>query len=197
MKLYEYKTYKEYVNIQIKGNKSNPYGQWCEEIEIEFLSKYLLNNYSELKFGICHGCKQGNEQKWFKKYIGNNVIVIGTDITDVAEKYPDTIRWDFHDVKPEWISNIDFIYSNALDHSYKPKECLKVWMSCIKDNGCCILEWSNGHGEQATSLIDPFGASIEEYESLIVECGFFIREILKFSTRLRGEKIFLIIGNTK
>ena len=190
MKLYKYKTYENYVKHQIKGNKADPNGQWCEEEEIKFLSEYLLKHYN-IKFGICHGSKQGNEQKWFSEYTGAEVI--GTDITDVVEKYPNTIRWDFHNTKPEWIDGVDFIYSNAFDHSCKPKDCLKTWMSCVKKNGCCILEWSTGHREEATSLIDPFGASLEECKSLIEECGFIVKDMLKMSTKLRGEKTFLII----
>ena len=195
MKLHTYKTYEEYVAVQIRGNKANADGQWCEEDEIKFLSEYLMDNYDELKFGICHGSKQGNEQKWFKKYTKSDMI--GTDITDVAKKHPNTIQWDFHEVKSEWVSNVDFIYSNAFDHSYKPKECLKAWMSCVKKGGCCILEWSTGHGEQASSRLDPFGASVEEYRDLIVECGFYMKEILKMTTELRGEKTFLIIEHPK
>jgi hypothetical protein len=193
MKLHKYKTYQEYIDIQIRGNKANPDGQWCEEKEIEFLSNYLLKNYNDIKFGICHGCKQGNEQKWFNKY--TKAHVIGTDITDIAEIYPNTICWDFHDVKPEWISNVDFIYSNAFDHSPYPHNCLKAWMSCVKNRGCCILEWSTGHSAAASSKLDPFGASLEEYQDLIVECGFLTKDILKIPTELRGEKTFLIIGH--
>ena len=133
MKLHTYKTHKEYVDIQIRGNKANSCGQWCEEKEIAFLSDYLLKNYNDVKLGICHGSKQGNEQKWFSQY--TNAHVIGTDITDIAETYPNTICWDFHNVKPEWISNIDFIYSNAFDHTPYPNDCLKAWMSCVKNNG--------------------------------------------------------------
>lgn len=66
-------------------------------------------------------------------------------------------------------------------------------MSCVKNNGCCILEWSTGHSESASSKLDPFGASLEEYKNLIVECGFLIKDILKVSTELRGEKVFIII----
>jgi len=125
------------------------------------------------------------------------VHVIGTDITDIAETYPNTIRWDFHNAKPEWISNVDFIYSNAFDHSFAPNNCLKTWMSCVKNTGCCILEWSTGHGEASTSLVDPFGASLEEYRNLIAECGFLVKDMLKMSTELRGEKTFIVIEHLK
>lgn len=191
MDLHKYKTYQEYVNKQIKGNKNNPDGQWCEEDEIEFLSKYLLSHYDDIQFGICHGCKQGNEQAWFRKHTGAEVI--GTDITDVAEKYPHTICWDFNKVKSEWEDNTDFIYSNAFDHTYDPEKCLNAWMSCIRKNGCCIIEWSPA--DTRSNDIDPFGATLEEYESLIDVCGFVVKDQLEFPTELRGVKTFLVIGH--
>jgi len=191
MKIHKYKSYKHYVNTQIAGNKANADGQWCDEREIEFLSNYLLKNYRDIKFAICHGCKQGNEQKWFGKH--TKAKVIGTDITDVAERYPNTICWDFHEVKPEWVDNVDFIYSNAFDHSYDPKKCLKAWMSCVKKTGCCIIEWSIASLVEHSNMTDPFGATLEEYETLIKECGFVVKDKPQMSTKLRGIKTFLII----
>ena len=71
----------------------------------------------------CHGTRQGFEQKWFSKNL--ECKVIGTEISDNANDYKNTIEWDFHNVKKEWIGSVDFIYSNALDHSYDPNKCLK------------------------------------------------------------------------
>ena len=65
---------------------------------------------------------------------------MGTEISDNANEYDNTIEWDFHNVKKEWIASVDFIYSNALDHSYDPNKCLNAWMSCIREDGLCIIE---------------------------------------------------------
>jgi len=195
MKIHTYKNYEEYVDYQTKGNKADALGQWCKRDEIKFLSDYLLKDfggYFELKRGICHGTKQGNEQRWFKEFTG--AAVLGTEISDTAEQYPNTIQWDFHTVKSEWIDSIDFIYSNALDHSYDPQGCLKSWMSCIKKTGCCILEWTLCHTIEHSSMIDPFGATREEYEKLIIDCGYKVKEILKYkSNECCHDKIFFIV----
>lgn len=51
---------------------------------------------------------------YFNNAIPNSSI-IGTDISDNALNFKNTIIHDFHDVKKEWISYFDFIYSNSLD----------------------------------------------------------------------------------
>ena len=110
--------------------------------------------------------------------------MIGTEISDTAEQFPNTIQWDFHDVKPEWIDATDFIYSNSLDHSYDPEKCLNAWMSCVTPRGVCILEHSPGH-ERAHKL-DPFGAHASQMPYLILTWGkgkYFVREILDGPSR--------------
>jgi hypothetical protein len=191
MYIYKYLNYEEYVMAQIAGNKANANGQWGKQDEIKYLSQYLLENFKNIKKGICHGTKQGNEQKWFSEFTG--AYIIGTEISDVAEQYPNTIRWDFNKVKEEWIDNIDFIYSNAFDHTYDPVKCLKAWMSCVKKDGCCIIEWTFAHTEKHTSKVDPFGATDEEYNKLIVDCGFEVKDKLKYVSSDNIEKYYFVI----
>ena len=65
------------------------------------------------------------EQQYFKDSFSKlniNVNVLGTEISSTATNYPNTIEWDFHDVKEEWVSNVDIVYSNSIDHSYKPHD---------------------------------------------------------------------------
>jgi len=104
---------------------------------IEFLSRYIRNLIVSPIFGICHGTRRGKEQEWYAKYLDCNVI--GTEISDTAEQFPNTIQWDFHMVKPEWRNSVDFIYSNSFDHSYNPEEGLTSWMSCLKREGYALL----------------------------------------------------------
>lgn len=161
--LYKYKNYEDYRQTQIKGNLDKIENCWVNEDNIKFLSKYIKKYVPDVKLGICHGTRRGEEQKWFHKYLG--IKVIGTEISPSAKNFPNTIQWDFHDVKDEWIDNIDFIYSNSFDHSFKPKECLDAWMSCINKKGVCILEWTNGH--VSYNKRDPFGETLEGYKKLI------------------------------
>lgn len=181
--LYQYRKsdgsfdYEKYKRVQTAGNRRKIEKVWVQEENIAFLADYIREVVGTVAFGLCHGTRRGNEQLWFRKYL--NCEVIGTEISDTAEQFPHTIQWDFHNVKPEWIGAVDFIYSNSLDHSYDPEKCLKTWMSCIKPGGVCIIEHSTRH-ERASEL-DPFGADISLMPSLILTWGkgaFFVREVL-------------------
>jgi hypothetical protein len=171
---FDYETYKQ---VQVAGNLKKLDDVWVREENIAFLSEYIKKTVGEVGFGICHGTRRGKEQEWFSKHLGCEAI--GTEISDSAEQFPNTIQWDFHEVKPEWIGAVDFIYSNSFDHTYDPEKCLNAWMSCLKQGGVCILEHSSGH-EQAHEL-DPFGAHVARMPYLILTWGkgkYFVREIL-------------------
>lgn len=184
-KLYSYKTndgsfdYEKYRRIQEEGNIRKIKTVWVLEENVAFLSKHLRNRLSHIKFGLCHGTRRGKEQEWFRKYLGCEVI--GTEISKTAEEFPHTIQWDFHDVKPEWLDAVDFIYSNSFDHSHDPKKCLNAWMSCLRKGGLCILEHSSENEARATSELDPFGADIILMPYLITKWAggkYAVRELL-------------------
>ena len=194
MKLYKYKDYDEYKNIQIGGYTKKSTHAWADPSDIKnLLTPYIYNYNSDVSFGLCHGTRKGVEQQSFinafqKK--GVSVKVIGTEIAPEASvKRQHTIEWDFHNVKDEWIGNVDFIYSNSFDHSYKPEECLDAWMSCLNKKGLCIIEWTEFHGEEGATKLDPFGASEEEYKEMI-EKKYEIRTIFNANVRK-----YLIIKN--
>ncbi len=159
--------YERYRQIQTEGNKKKLEKVWAVEENIAFLAEYIRGRVSAPQFGLCHGTRRGKEQEWFRKYLGGDVL--GTEISDTATQFPHTIQWDFHEVKPEWVDAVDFIYSNSLDHSYDPKKALDAWMRCVRPGGVCLLEHTSRH-EHATEL-DPFGASIDEMPGLIAIWG--------------------------
>jgi len=176
--------YEKYKRIQIEGNIRKEDRVWVIEENIAFLSRYIERVVGPPSFGLCHGTRRGLEQAWFKKYL--NCHVLGTEISDTAGQYPDTIQWDFHEVKPEWAGAVDFIYSNAFDHSYDPEKCLDAWMSCLKRGGICILEHSSSHTPAEVSMLDPFGADIAMMPYLIVTWGkgaYGVRQILEAPKR--------------
>ena len=190
--LYDYKKpdgtfdYELYKSIQTQGNKEKINKTWVSEDNIKMLGAYVQKLLKDKpQFGLCHGTRRGNEQKWFKEVLGCDVL--GTEISDTAEDFPDTIQWDFHDVKPEWLGAVDFIYSNSFDHSFDPPKCLDAWMSCLKPGGVCILEYTTGHEIADADELDPFGAEITHMPFLIAKWGqgrYSVREILE------GEKKF-------
>ena len=98
-----------------------------------------------------------------------------------ATEFPNTIQWDFHEVKPEWVNSVDFIYSNSFDHSYDPERCLNAWMSCIRPGGFCFLEHTSSHEPRGANELDPFGADLVVMPYLITRWAkraYFVREIL-------------------
>lgn len=155
--------YERYKKIQIEGNKQKLTQQWVDQASIEYLASVIQAEVHPVNFGICHGTRRGLEQAWFRSYL--ECEVIGTEISDTANQFPHTIQWDFHEVKPEWISAVDFIYSNAWDHSYDPYKLFTNWMSCVRPGGVCIIDHSPHH-QQATEL-DPLGMSREEMIELL------------------------------
>jgi hypothetical protein len=176
--------YQKYNRIQIQGNKKKIDKVWVIEKNIAFLSDYIKTAIGTPRFGICHGTRRGKEQEWFRKYLGCEVI--GTEISDTAEHFPYTIRWDFHNAKDEWLDAVDFIYSNSLDHSYNPEECLNTWMSCIRKGGLCIIEHSSNHGPSGATELDPFGADIVQMPYLITLWGagrYGVRQLLNAPAR--------------
>ena len=194
--LYEYKKldgtfdYERYQAIQKLGNERKRGQVWALEENIKFLSEYIALSLPNLNFGLCHGTRQGKEQKWFKEVLGCQVL--GTEISESASEYPDTIQWDFHDVKQDWLGAVDFVYSNAFDHSYDPEKCLSGWMSCLRPGGICILEHTSGHEAGVANQLDPFGASLEIMPYLIARWGkkkYFLLEMLSSPTK-RGDVSF-------
>ena len=186
MKLHKYKNYEDYQRIQETGNIQKLGCQWAQENEINSLANYVKKELPNAKFGICHGTRRGNEQRWFREVL--NIDVIGTEISKTATEFPHTIQWDFHKVKPEWLNSTDFIYSNSFDHSFDPPKCLDAWMSCIKKcDGFCIIEWTISHTEEESSELDPFGASLEELEELI-KTKYIIKEKIPFVKKSENDR---------
>ena len=70
MKIYEYSNYEDYKNTQVFFNKKNwkSLGRWKT---LKMLSEYIKKNIKSLKLkGLCHGSRNGFEQKCFwKKYL--------------------------------------------------------------------------------------------------------------------------------
>ena len=179
--------YEKYRRIQTEGNKRKIEMVWVFEENIIFLSDYIRRMIGQPRFGLCHGTRRGNEQEWFRKHLGCEVL--GTEISETAEQFPHTLRWDFHEVKPEWLEACDFIYSNAFDHSYDPEKCLEAWMSCIRQGGLCLLEQTSWNGPGSASELDPFGADITLMPYLITMWAkgkYGVREIIDTPER-QGE----------
>jgi hypothetical protein len=164
VKQHEYASYEEYKNRQIITNAAKLNNVFVQEETLDVIAEKLKTKLKTIDFGICHGTRNGFEQKMLRGALGADVI--GTEISPTASQFPDTIEWDFHEVKDEWINSVDFIYSNAIDHSYDPAMCFDKWMQCLRPGGYCILQWTVWHLK--SNQDDPFGASLGEMVDLVM-----------------------------
>lgn len=176
MKLHAYANYDEYRKAQQAANQRKINVVWVRQRDVQFIADYIKTRITP-KFGICHGTRTGHEQEWFRECLGCEVL--GTEIATSASAYRNTICWDFHETKPEWLDAVDFIYSNAFDHAYDPQKALDAWMSCTR---LCIIEHTVYHGPKHVSEVDPFGAELQVMPYLITLWGngrYGVRQILK------------------
>ncbi len=152
--------YKRYVKAQTALNKKKIKDNWVQESEIKFIAEFISGR------GICHGARNGNEVKLFRKYVGET---IGTDISDNAPKYG-LVRWDMHRINKEWSKQFDWVYTNCLDHSYNPELAIMVMSDQLKRGGKLIIH-DNGEMDHLRNEIfneaDCFGASHEELLELL------------------------------
>ena len=168
-KIYKYKDYEEYKQTQIYYNKKKIDKIWADENTLKIISNFIKENIQSEKIqGLCHGSRNGFEQKCFNKEISNSEV-IGTDISETANNYENSIVHDFHIEKKEWIGNFDFVYSNSLDQSYDPEKALNVWLNQVKKNSYVIIEHSDQHGVIASGKMDPFGVEANYFPYLLTE----------------------------
>ncbi|CAE8616877.1 unnamed protein product [Polarella glacialis] len=179
-------SHEDYVDSQRRANWEKLSFQWAARGHIVQLARWLKSNLKvRYQFGICHGSRQGWEQSWFQQALGwRNVSVIGTEISESADDFPNTLRWDFHDVKESWVSKTDFVYTNALDHSFNPQLALRQWMKCLHEDGLLMLEHCSSHTDRHSSAAglddqsDVFGASFAEYLRLVHSVDLDVVEVL-------------------
>lgn len=154
--LHEYPSYEDYKNTQIFYNKQKIQNVWADEATLSLVLQEVKENFGNKEVqGLCHGSRNGFEQKFFNGNLAGQIL--GTDISDTASNYENSIQWDFHDVNDKWINKFDFIYTNSLDQSWNPKLALTTWLNQIHDKGLIFIEHTKAHGPQCSSEMDPFG----------------------------------------
>ena len=160
MKIYEYKDYNEYVEAQTRANKIKLTWVYVRNNTITKIS----NNKKSAKNIICHGTRNGAEQKMFLQHFPE-AYIIGTEISETATQFPMTIQHDFAIPKEEWIGKFDIVYSNSFDHSIDPEKTIKTWSDQISDDGKLYLEYSEMLSVCEPS--DPLQATSNEIKELI------------------------------
>ena len=160
MDIYKHSGSGDYAKSQIKTYKQKSKSVWVAASELKIIANHIKINIPNASFGLCHGVRTGYEVEELRRLLG--IEVIGTEI---ATDRGHVIKWDFHETKDGWIDSVDFIYSNAFDHSHSPEACLDSWMSCIKQEGVCYIHWSNAHNTPINAA-DCFSANRNEYRKL-------------------------------
>jgi hypothetical protein len=164
--LFQYKNYDEYVKTQKKFAVEKRKMIWADKNYLAYLTKYVMKKMKP-SFGICHGTRNGAEQKYFMALFPK-CSVIGTEIADFASEVEHTVKHDFNLPKDEWIGKADFVYSNAFDHAYDPSKTIRVWLAQLKTNGMLIIEHSTNHSRPPTAM-DPFAFNSAQMTALINE----------------------------
>ncbi len=167
--VHEFPDYETYRNVQIAGNKAKLKKQFVKESHVEALADYLNGTFDQMSFGLCHGTRRGSEQAWFRKHLNGSPDVIGTEISDTADQFPDTVRWDFHDENPDWDARADFVYSNSWDHAIEPARAFSAWHKSLKIGGLMLLDHTRGHSPDSANALDPFGATLPALCDLLKE----------------------------
>ena len=168
-KIYKYNSYDDYKKTQIFYNKKKINHIWADEENLVKICNFIKKNISRERIkGICHGSRNGFEQKKFKEYL-NSEEVIGTDISDTATQFADSIVWDFHENNKEWENKFDFVYSNSLDQSYNPKKALNEWLKQINQDGIIFIEISDQHNVHSSGKMDPYGVEPEYFPYMLID----------------------------
>ena len=164
---YKYLNYNEYVKIQTFFNKKKIDRVWADKNILDFIIQDVRESFpkNEKLRGICHGTRNGYEQKYFSDTTG--WLVIGTEISETANNYPNTLKWDFHLAIPQYRSVFNFVYSNSLDHSFDPESALTTWLGQLVEGGKLYVEISEKHGVSSASLMDPFGVEPDYFNELL------------------------------
>ena len=169
VKIHKYKNYEEYKETQIHYNKLKLDKVWADKDTLKLVSNFLKENIQSSNLrGICHGSRNGFEQKCFQEEIVNSEV-IGTDISETAKNFENSFVHDFHEEKKEWLDKFDFVYTNSLDQSYDPKKALKTWLKQIKKDRYIIIEHSDQHAVRSSNKMDPFGVEASFFPYLLTE----------------------------
>lgn len=155
--LHEYSSYEQYREVQIFHNIRKLKNVWADEVTLNRVATILTERFLQLPIsGLCHGSRNGFEQNYLRS-LPFEIKAIGTDISETANDFENSIQWDFHDVRDDWKAAFDFIYTNSLDQSWQPKKALLSWLEQLNENGVLIIEHTEAHGPRGASKMDPFG----------------------------------------
>ena len=182
MKQYPYKDLKHYREAQTAGNKRKLSMVWVREETIAHIATLAARNTGNI---LCHGTRNGAEQRMFKTHFPG-AYVIGTEISDTAKQFKDTVEHDFHDQKKEWVGRFDVVYSNSIDHSHSPLLALQTWGAQLAPGGRLFVEFGVGEKVNVCSETDPLQIAPDELEALMFDAGLLVTRVFD-AAGVKGE----------
>ena len=165
MKIYSYKSYDDYVRAQTQANKQKIERVWAKD----YVLRQLLDYVKSPKTILCHGSRNGGEMKILKKLYPDSEI-LGTDISETANQFENTIQHDFQEPKEEWVNKWDILYSNSFDHCFDPTKCLTTWKNQLSKSGLMFVELMLGN-DNRSSRSDPLEIEEKEFRDLAKNVG--------------------------
>jgi hypothetical protein len=165
VKVHEYKSYEQYVSIQTRENKKKVSWVYAREEGI----KGIVTDKGTANSVLCHGTRNGKEMSFFAKY-WPDAEYVGTEISDNAHEFKNTVQWDMQEPKDEWIGKWDVVYSNAYDHCIKPEYTLQTWKDQLAEGGTMYLEYAEA--QSIGNENDPLDATLREVIDLVKDAGF-------------------------
>ena len=158
--LYEYPSYEKYREVQIFHNKRKIKSVAADKTTLKRVAGLVESNTLKRPIkGLCHGSRNGFEQNYLNS-LNVGIEALGTDISETALNFENSVQWDFHDVNEKWKNKFDFIYTNSLDQSWQPKQALVAWFEQLSMNGIIILEHTKLDEVSGASEKDPFGVKL-------------------------------------
>lgn len=193
--LHQYESYEAYRATQVFHNKRKLGSVWADAPTLDLLIDRVKVEFGAERrlFALCHGSRNGFEQNYIAEKLA--VDILGTDISETATQFPRSVQWDFHDRNEEWLSRCDFVYTNSLDQSWKPREAVAAWLDQLCLGGLLFIEHTDKHGPSGAGEMDPFGA--EPYYMPYLLCDWFGHaiavEVIKASKSNMKEKVWLFV----
>ena len=192
MKYIKHESYEEYRDSQIKTNKAKLGMKWVLPEHMRDIKKYCDTNNIEVKSILCHGTRNGAEISYFNNVFGD-ISIIGTDISDTATQFPNTIQWDFHEMKEEWKGQFEIVFTNSWDHAYDFEKALKGWMESLSANGRLFLD-ANEDTSKPWNKSDCCGCSTEELVELL-NVNYCVESTFTISNRYNKDACMVVVKN--
>ena len=208
---YYHKNYNSYLDTQkaktsirlkqfFEGSEEQEEQFWSSKIRMKQIAEYCIEYFEKSNInGICHGTRTGSEQKMLQDELPEGSYIFGTEIEPSAKKIPNTLIWDFHEIKKDWVNKFDIIYSNSHDQANDPEKAIKNWVKSLKKGGLLFLEHSRGHGRLRANLTDPWGVETEILPYVLINWSkksFCIYDCIQpLDVNLQSHKIFVIRKN--